>query len=243
LGYAQKISQALWLLSISSLSTVVFPSLARWAAQGQREPLRQEAARALRYVLLILIPLAAALLLFGEELVRDAFERGRFTPDDTRAVAQLLMASVVMIAATALGEILAKTMYAMGRTRGPTLVGIAGFTLGVLLKALLAPRYGTLGLVAATGAYSALNCAALYGLVTRELGTPWPGDSLALVLRSLVATAAAAGWGLVATRSGWPWPSVWGGLGGLIIYGVALFALGEPSVRAAWREALGRGSP
>lgn len=83
LGYAVR----LWTLPISlfaiALSTVLFPSFSKFAAQGNIEGLKETFSQGIRLVFSILIPASVGLMVLGVPIVRLIFERGEFTPTST----------------------------------------------------------------------------------------------------------------------------------------------------------------
>lgn len=153
LTYSSRMIAAFLTLTSNGLAMVVFPVLATHAAKNQREHLKSEVGHALQFLAFLLLPLCAALAWFPIPIIRDLFERGKFTPSDTLAVADLLALSIGILIGGSLGEILSKTFFAMGDTRTPTVVRMIGFLIGASLKLWWGTRYGLKGLVWATSCY------------------------------------------------------------------------------------------
>ena len=70
-----------------AIATVVFPTLARFAAREEFDELRATMANGMRQILLMLIPAAAAILVLSEPMVRLVYERGEFDAAQTELVA------------------------------------------------------------------------------------------------------------------------------------------------------------
>lgn len=242
LGYAARIVAALQMLTVSSLSVAVFPRFAQYAAADSRDELRSEIQRALRFVVLWLAPLAVALGAFGRPLVRDLLQRGAFGPDDTRAVAAVLAASLGAIAAMSLGEFLSKALYAMGLTRLPLAMTVAGIGLSLALKALFVSRLGLLALPLSTSIGTTLIAYLLWRAVGQRLGSPAPagiGRTLACAIAgSLVAAAVAAA---VLTLDA-PLSAIAAGAAGLVAYVATIALLREPTLREIWSRSPEPGS-
>jgi putative peptidoglycan lipid II flippase len=171
LGYASRLIAALLTLTSNGLAMVVFPVLAAYGASGNRTGLKGELVHALQFLVFLLVPLCLGLGWFAGPVVRDLFERGRFTPQDTAIVSHLLLLySGVLIGGSA-GEILSKTFFALGDSRTPTVVRVVGFGMGAGLKVWWGFQYGLAGLVWATSCYylliAALDAVCLY----HRLGT------------------------------------------------------------------------
>jgi putative peptidoglycan lipid II flippase len=78
-----------------------------------------------------------------------------------------MLGGVLIFAAT--GGLAANAFYALGDTQTPTLFAVAGFTLFMIAKIWVYPRYGISGLALATSAYFACNAAVLSFFLRRRL--------------------------------------------------------------------------
>ena len=68
-----------------AIATVLFPTLARFAARGEHDNLRATMANGMRQILFVLLPAAAAVLVLSEPMIRLVYQRGEFTPAQTDA--------------------------------------------------------------------------------------------------------------------------------------------------------------
>lgn len=232
LGYATRLAAAVLTLSTSGLAVVAFPALARHAADRDDEKLRAEIAAALRFLMLLLIPVVAALMWFGQPLIRDLLERGRFSPDDTRAVAVTLVVLCGMIVGGSLGEVATKVFFSRQNTRTPVIVGLIGFSVGVALKFAWVRTSGVVGLAAATSAFYLINALTMLTLTAWQLGLGIFRGVLGTMLRVACGTAAAVGIGQLVFRTSLPCPSLWGAAAGGIGLLVVLLLLRD---EVAWR--------
>ena len=132
------------LLGTSGLSIVAFPAIAGHAAAGRRAGLNMELAHAIRFFLFLIVPVCIGLAAFSTPVVRLLFERGRFAPTDTRAVALLVMLYTGVIFGAGLGDLLSRTFYAQQNTLTPVIVHSVAFTVAAGLSFCrsvgLAPR-------------------------------------------------------------------------------------------------------
>ena len=232
LGYASRLAAAVLTLSTSGLAVVAFPALARHAAERDDDKLRTEIAAALRFLMLLLVPIIVALIAFGGPLIRDLLQRGRFSAEDTRVVSSTLAMLCGMIVGGSLGEIAAKVFYSRQNTRTPVIVGLIGFGIGVALKFQWVGPHGVLGLAAATSVFYLLNAVVLLGLIAMQLGWGIFRGVLCTLVRVAIGSAAAAGVGSLLLRTSLPWPSLWGAAGGTIALLVTLVLLRDD---VAWR--------
>ncbi|HLQ44856.1 MAG TPA: lipid II flippase MurJ, partial [Planctomycetaceae bacterium] len=191
-----------------------------------------EIAAALRFLTLLLVPIVVALTAFGQPLIRDLLQRGRFTAEDTRVVSGLLALLGGMIVGGSLGEIAAKVFYSRQNMRAPVLIGLSGFAVGVTLKLLWYRSWGVTGLATATSVFYVLNAVVLLSLIAFRLGWGIFRGVPGTLLRVAIGSASAAGVGSAVLRTSLPWPSVCGALAGGVTLLVVLVLLRD---EVAWR--------
>jgi putative peptidoglycan lipid II flippase len=228
LGYSKALVQAFLVLTVSSLSTVLFPVVARLAGERRHDELRRELERSLQLLALLLIPLSVGLLVLGEPFVAMLLERGEFTPDDSRVVTQLLILQIGVIVGGSLGEIFSKVYYALADTRTPVMIGLMGFALGIGLKFLWQAKYGADGLVTATSVYLVVTALVMGIVLVRSTGL-FVTRHLLLTLGRAATAALLAGFvaHMVWSHAG-RFAVVWAGLSGATIYALGLILLREP---------------
>jgi len=232
LGYATRLTAALLLLSTSGLASVTFPVLATHAAAGRLDELRRQLAGAIRLLIVVLTPCVVGLVLFAPAVLGDLLQRGEFRAADTEAVAWMLTLYVGVLVGGSFGELLAKTLFALSDTKTPVVIGLSGFSLGVILKLWLCPRIGLAGIAVATSTYTMLSMVALLATVERRVGRFLPPNLAALLLKCTL--GAAVGSVVIYAVSLIPVPLavLWGVPAGIGVYALLLSWLGVPVGRA-----------
>ncbi len=150
-----------------AVSTVVFPTLARFAARGEYDNLRSVMANGMRQIMLLLVPAAAAILVLSEPMIRLVYERGEFTAGQTEIVAEALFWFAFSLPFNGLFLILTRTFFSLQRPWVPT--WIAGVNLLITAGAswALYGPFGVGGIVAAT-AIATLASVVLQAVILRE---------------------------------------------------------------------------
>lgn len=230
LGYAQRLAFALAALVSSGLSVIIFPQFAAAAGDSLPHRLTQLLALSFRFLVFLLVPCVVAILCYAPAIIAELFERGAFDAEATRMVALLLRILLAVLVAGSVGEIIAKALYACGNTRGPALVAVGGFTLGVALKFILAGPLGIAGVAAGTAVYYLVNLTLLLLMTQLRFGgKAFTGVSRAFVHCTFASLVAAAVGGiplLLIERGG----AILGGLVGLVVYLLCQSALGNEFV-------------
>ena len=103
-----------------AITTVLFPTLARFAARSDFDRLRSTMANGTRQILLLLVPAAASILVLAEPMTRLVYERGVFDAQLDRP--RLRGALLVRLLAALLGVFLlqTRTFFSLQRPWVPT---------------------------------------------------------------------------------------------------------------------------
>jgi putative peptidoglycan lipid II flippase len=175
-----------------AIATVLFPTLARFAARGELENLRATMANGMRQILFVLIPAAAAVLVLSEPMIRLVYQRGEFTPEQTTLVATALFWFAFSLPTNGLYLLQTRTFFSLQRPWMAT--GLAGVDLVVsaLAALLLYKPFGTGGIVAGTGIGTTAAVLAQAVVLRREFGGLEFDRLLSTGLRITLAAAALA---------------------------------------------------
>jgi len=176
-----------------AITTVVFPSLARFAAREEFDNLRATMANGMRQIMLLLLPASAAILVLSEPMVQLVYQRGEFDASQTELVAEALFWFAFSLPSNGLFLLLTRTFFSLQRPWVPT--AISGMNLAITALAALAlySPFGVGGIVAAT-AIAGLASVIAQGLILRQdLGGLELGRFIATSLRVTLASATLAG--------------------------------------------------
>jgi len=174
-----------------AIATVLFPTLARFAARGALDDLRATMANGMRQILFVLMPAAAAVLVLSEPMIRLVYQRGEFTPDQTTLVATALFWFAFSLPTNGLFLLMTRTFFSLQRPWLPTTIA-AGNLAVTALAALGLYRLGVGGIVAATALATAGSVVAQAVILRRMLGGLELGRLVAASGRIALASAALA---------------------------------------------------
>jgi putative peptidoglycan lipid II flippase len=152
-----------------ALCMPVAPSLATLCAERRYREVEHVVLRTMLRVLFIACLVLAVLLLiqpYWAQLGAGVLDMSVRSADQLWWLCVLLIGYLFVAAA---GTTPVSAFYAMGDTRTPMKVGLAGFALGVVLKSAAFMNWGLMGLVSATSAYYLLNMVVMTYLLRRAL--------------------------------------------------------------------------
>ncbi|MGH2533971.1 MAG: murein biosynthesis integral membrane protein MurJ [Thermomicrobiales bacterium] len=153
-----------------SISTVVFPTMARLYERGDIEGVRRTFLRALEPLLLLILPASLGLFLFRTSIVQTVFESGEFSGRSTHLVADPLAFLAIGLIWYALVELLTRIFYSMHDTVTPVVSGVFIIVVNVVLGWLLVDSMGHAGLGLSLSVSTAIEAGILLWVIRRRLG-------------------------------------------------------------------------
>jgi putative peptidoglycan lipid II flippase len=133
----------------AAVATVVFPLIARHAAQRDWASLGLDYHKGLRLVLVINVPAAVGLALLSEPVTRLLFQRGAFTAADTGLMTPILAVSALGLPFLSFVTVALRGFYALKDTATPLRAAALSFVVNLGLSLLLMRWLSTLGLALA----------------------------------------------------------------------------------------------
>jgi putative peptidoglycan lipid II flippase len=234
-----------------SIATILFPTLARFAARGARDDLRRTMSTGVRQIGLLLIPSAALMAVLAEPITRLLFQRGAFGPEATDLTATALVWWSISLPLQGVSLLFSRTFFSLQQPWATTALAGVNLVVNVALAAALYDPLGISGIVLGTVAGTIVMCAAQGWILRRELAGIEGGLLLSSTLRVLLAAALLAGvaygvWYGLDELLGRSFTAqlvtVLGGIGaGLAVYMLAVWVLRVPEARQIRRLLVTRG--
>ena len=175
-----------------AITTVLFPSLARLAARGDRTGFRDTLGLGLRQIAFLLIPAGVLSAVLAEPITRIVYQRGHFEPSQTPVVAGALAAFSAGLFFNGLMLLLNRGFFSLQSNWIPTSVALGNLGLNAALDAAFY-RFGTWGIPLATSVVNVAGSAVLIVLMRRRLGRLGFEAIVDAVGRILLASAVLAG--------------------------------------------------
>lgn len=226
-----------------AVATVVYPLIARHAAERNFVSMAEDYRKGLRLILIINVPAAAGLALLSEPITRLIFQHGEFTAVDTWEMAPLLALFAVGMPFFSISSLTTRAFYALKDTVTPVKIGVISFVINVGLSWTLKDWLGAPGLVLASTAAVIVQTIVMQRLLARAVPGLGFGELWRTIGKVMLATVAmgavvAAGWFLL--RHGLPHNRMADvlAIGGLIPLAVLVYALVLWRVKVEGREEL-----
>lgn len=219
-----------------ALGTVILPHLSAKHARASAAEFGQTLDWALRWVVVIALPAAVALMVLAAPLVVTLFQYGAFTPFDAQMTQYALIAFAVGLPAFIAIKVLAPGYYARQDTKTPVRVGVIALLANIVFNAILIWPLAHVGLALATALSGVLNAGLLYRGLRKtgiyvpsgdwrrlwwQVGIATAAMGLALLPASLETVFFVAASGLMRVLVLGGWIAV-----GLAVYGTVMLAMG-----------------
>ena len=176
-----------------AVTTVLFPTLARFAARRDFEDLRATMANGMRQIVLLLTPAAAAILVLSEPMVRLVYQRGEFDAASTDLVATALFWFALSLPFNGLFLLLTRTFFSLQRPWVPTAIAGGNLLITAIAALALYGPFEVAGIVAATVIATGASVLAQTIVLRRQLGRLELARLIWTTIRVAAAAAALAG--------------------------------------------------
>lgn len=161
LKFAEKITQLLTVIALTSVTTVIYPLLSEKASRKDYAGMRVTIGSAIRLVAFVSVPIILGVIILREPLITFAFQRGAFDAGNTAQTSIALLFLVIGLTTNGISSILGHATLALQQTRAAVAVTIASQAVAIALFILLVPHLAHAGLALASSLVP-LSIAALH---------------------------------------------------------------------------------
>lgn len=192
LQYANRLNGFVLGLFITSLITVLYPMMARMAASGDTEKLKESVNESVVLISLFVIPISIGAILLAGPIVDLLFGRGAFDERALQMTSTALIAYALGMLPTGLREVFSKAFYAIEESRIPMRNSMITAVIQIGLSFLLYRPLGLMGIPLAASIASAVSVL-LYGAALRNTVGYRPDRAHLVTLLKLLTASAAMG--------------------------------------------------
>lgn len=162
LKYADRLNQMPLGIFGIALGTAILPMLARHIQTGDTREAQRLQTNAIEIAMLLCLPAAVALAICSQAFTTGIFQGGRMTAADTAMMGNIVVALVAGLPAYVLVKVFQPAFFSREDTRTPVLIAAGALLINIALNFYVVPRYGIVGLAAATATAATLNVITLY---------------------------------------------------------------------------------
>lgn len=171
LVFANRFVSVVVMLMAGAVSSALTPYLSRMIAERDWPGCRRSLRTWSRAMAAVSLPLAVALILSAQPLVRVTLQHGAFGPKDTAVVTSVLAMYAIQIPFYVVSRVFYRFIVAMRRTDLILYCGVLNLALDVILNLLLMRWMGVAGIALATSLWTVSTLAFLFFWAKRLLLT------------------------------------------------------------------------
>ena len=162
LQYSLRLQELILGIFAVSIGTVILPDLSGLAKKELWSDFNDMLSQASKIMALISIPMTFLALICGEEIISLVYKSKRFTDESVMLTLSAFRYHIAGLFFIALNRVISPAFYAQGNTKSPTIAGILGFAVNIILAlCLIKPMRGG-GIALALSAASFANSIFLF---------------------------------------------------------------------------------
>lgn len=161
LSYGNKVPAAVSSLLLTAIGIVVLPHFAELIAKREWGVCRMLHLRLSGIAFAIGILIAAVGIAFSESMIQLLFERGAFTPADTRETAAVMCVYLLQVPFLLVAMVSMRALVAMGKTLVLTWITTTQLVFACTLAFFFSSRYGVVGVASGTTAAAIIGAGIL----------------------------------------------------------------------------------
>lgn len=162
LQYSLRLQELVLGIFAVSIGTVILPDLTGFANKSLWEEFNAMLSQAIKIMTLISIPVTFYCLVMGENLITLIFKTGKFDENSIRQTTEVFAFHISGLVFIAINRIISPAFYAQSDTKSPTIAGIIGFLVNMVLALCLVKPLGGMGIALALTVASAVNTVVLF---------------------------------------------------------------------------------
>lgn len=150
LNYASTINSMILSLTITILTTIIYPKLAHANSLDDRSRFADIIQRGFDLIYILALPLTLGSILYSTEIVRIIYERGAFNSEATLMTSSAFLFYSIGILFVALNKLLSRVYYSMHNMKTPMTFACISVIINVVLNLLMIDELQHKGLALAT---------------------------------------------------------------------------------------------
>lgn len=160
LNYANTINLIVLGIVVSTITTVLYPKIAKMAVESKMKELKIHLSEAINTIHLFVLPVTVGYMLFAEPIVQLLYGRGEFDSQAISLTSIALFYYSIGLVGFSLRDILSNVFYSLHDTKTPMINATIALLLNIILNFVLSKYLGIGGLALATS-ISILFCSFL----------------------------------------------------------------------------------
>ncbi|MCM0647439.1 murein biosynthesis integral membrane protein MurJ [Clostridium swellfunianum] len=170
LGFANVISNMLYSIFITTIVTVIYPTMSKESGVENREKFKYLILKAINTISIIIVPATIGVMILRIPIINILFKRGAFDIRAVNMTSEALLYLCIGLLFIGIRDILSKAFYAIQDTKTPMFNAIIGIVINIIANLILVKSMGIGGLALGTS-LSSIVCTLLLGKdIVKKIG-------------------------------------------------------------------------
>lgn len=187
INYANKLNLFFYGIVSVTLTTVVFVELSAAVVDNNIERIKRIITKSINIIFIVLIPLTIIMIIFRQEIVSLAFERGVFDNEATALTSSVFLLFSPAMICYALRDVLNRVFYSIQDTKTPMINGVVAVVLNIILNIILSKSIGIRGLALATTISSIVTVILLCISISKKVNINF-NTNVVILMKILIAS-------------------------------------------------------
>ena len=168
LTYSNEIINAIVMLTVTILVTIIYPRLNQAFAAGDRVSIGTLTERGINVLALLAVPLSMGAMVYAQPVIRLVYERGEFTAENTAMTASAFFCYAIGLTFLAVNQLITKVFYSLHDTKTAVYCSVTSVACNIVLNLILVRHLAHAGLALATSVAQIVNALLLYYTFKRK---------------------------------------------------------------------------
>ena len=170
LNYANRLNSFVEGIFITTIATVMYPSISKMAVTKNISGLKKTLSDSLVAVSLLIMPVIFGTMLFSESIVQLLFGRGAFDTTAILRTSNILFYYSIGMIGIGFREILSRVFYSLQDTKTPMINAAIGVGINIILNFILSKFLGIGGLALATSISATVTSLLMFAALRKKIG-------------------------------------------------------------------------
>ena len=162
LTYSNEIINAIVMLTVTILVTIIYPKLNQAFAQGDRTSVGTLTEKGINVLALLAVPLSIGAMVYAQPVIRLVYEHGAFNAEDTAMTASAFFCYAIGLTFLAVNQLITKVFYSLHDTKTAVYCSVISVICNIVLNLILVRSLAHAGLALATSIAQMINALLLY---------------------------------------------------------------------------------
>lgn len=182
ISYSQTLKQFVFSVLITSVASVMYTDFSIDVSQQQRDGLSKRIYNYIALFMIVIIPVSVVSIICSKDIVTLVFKRGEFDDYSVQLSSLALIGYGLGFVFFAFQTVFLRAYYSVGNTKFPLVATMIGIIIGIVVKLIITPFVGILGISLSTSiTYLATSIMLAFGLKKKVCSFDWKKTGLFLL--------------------------------------------------------------